>query len=116
MWSRTLAEQRQNLAELQRSLGSVLQDRASGALVRARFSMSNEMDAPTSFFFGLERQQGQDGHMNRMRLPDRWVTCEQSEMREGAVIQLVSGKYWRVYRSSPQPKEVNWTPLSPSRS
>lgn len=37
------AEQRQNLAEL-------LQDRARWALVRAQFSMSNEIDAPTSFF------------------------------------------------------------------
>ena len=44
-----------NLAELRRDLGSFFQVKAKGALVRARFSMLKEMDAPSSFFFGLER-------------------------------------------------------------
>lgn len=69
------AEQRQNLAEL-------LQNRARGALVRAQFSMSNEMDAPTSFFLLVGKM---TGHMHCLHLPDRQVTCEQSEMREVAV-------------------------------
>ena len=47
--------------------------------------MSNEMDALISFFFGLEEQQGQDGHTHCLCLPDGGVTCEKSEMREGAV-------------------------------
>ena len=45
-----------NLAELRRDLGSFFQVKAKGALIRARFSMLKEMDAPSSFFFGLERR------------------------------------------------------------
>jgi hypothetical protein len=45
-----------NLAELRRDLGSIFRVKAKGALVRARFSMLKEMEALSSFFFGLERR------------------------------------------------------------
>lgn len=46
-WSETLQSRGKNLAEIRRDLGSFLQNRARGALVRASFSLLNEMDAPT---------------------------------------------------------------------
>jgi hypothetical protein len=50
-----------NLAELCRDLSSVVQVKAKGALVRARFSMLKEMDAPNSSFFGSrKRRKGSD--------------------------------------------------------
>lgn len=38
-----------NLSELHRDLGDFFQMKAKGSLVRARFSMLKEMDAPSSF-------------------------------------------------------------------
>ncbi len=37
-------------------LKTLLEERAKGALVRARISSIKEMDAPTKFFFNLERK------------------------------------------------------------
>ena len=45
--------------ELWRDWGSFLQEKTKGVFVRARFSLLREMDAPSSFFFNLERQGGQ---------------------------------------------------------
>lgn len=75
----------QNLSELRRDLGAYLQGRAKGALVRARFSMLREMDAPSSFFFGLERKHGEDKEMHCVCLADGRVTSVVSEVREGAM-------------------------------
>lgn len=74
-----------NLAELRRDLGSFFQVKAKGALVRARFSMLKEMDAPSSFFFGLERQSSEAKGMHCLRLSDGRVTSVVGEMRERTV-------------------------------
>lgn len=41
------------------ALASLLETKVQGALVRSRVQDIKEMDAPSSFFFGLERTQGQ---------------------------------------------------------
>lgn len=44
------------LENKRRALGSFLQEKAKGVLVKARISMLKDRDAPTSFFFKLERK------------------------------------------------------------
>ncbi|CDQ59921.1 unnamed protein product [Oncorhynchus mykiss] len=74
-----------NLTELRRDLGSFFQVKAKGALVRARFSVLKEMDAPSSSFFGLERQSGEAKGRHCLRLSDGRVTSVVGEMRERTV-------------------------------
>jgi hypothetical protein len=74
-----------NLAELRRDLVVFSRFKAKGALVRARFSMLKEMDAPSTFFFGLERQSGEVKGMHCLRLSGGQVTSVVGEMREWAV-------------------------------
>ncbi len=40
-----------------KTLGTLLHETAKGALIRARFSLLNDMDAPSSFFFNLEKNE-----------------------------------------------------------
>ncbi|KAJ3584301.1 hypothetical protein NHX12_014797 [Muraenolepis orangiensis] len=47
------------LKEKKMALANLLDVKVQGALVRSRFLNTNEMDAPTSFFFGLEKKNGQ---------------------------------------------------------
>lgn len=44
-----------NLESNRHNLASFLQQRAKGALIRARISNLNDMDAPTAYFFNLEK-------------------------------------------------------------
>jgi hypothetical protein len=71
-----------NLAELCRDLGSFFQVKAKGALVRARLSMLKEMDTPSSFLFGLERQSGEAKGMHCLRLSVGRVTSVVGEMQD----------------------------------
>ncbi len=48
-------------------LKSLLEERVKGALVRARISSIKEMDAPTTYFFGLERKEAQKKCMLHLR-------------------------------------------------
>jgi hypothetical protein len=72
-----------NLAELRRDLGIFFQVKAKGALVRARLSMLKEMEAPSSFFFGLERQSGEAKGMHCLWLI--WVTSVVGEIQKRTV-------------------------------
>ena len=74
-----------NLAELHRDLSSFFQVKAKGALVRVRFSMLKEMDAPSSLLFALERQSGEAKGMHCLRLSDWRLTSVMGEMREWTV-------------------------------
>ncbi|KAJ3608527.1 hypothetical protein NHX12_025574 [Muraenolepis orangiensis] len=60
-------------------------EKAKGALIRARFTSMRDIDAPTTFFFNLERSVGQRKQMVCLRLPDGQVTSEPAEMRRHAV-------------------------------
>ena len=66
-------------------LKSFLHERAKGALVRARFTKVHDMDAPTTFFFNLEKSVARRKHMVSLRLPDGEVTTEPARMRKHAV-------------------------------
>jgi len=59
-------------------------ERAKGALIRARFSSLQEMDAPSSFFFNLERKEGERKQMLHLKLPDGTLTTNPKEMRNHA--------------------------------
>ena len=41
------------------ALADLLESKVQGALVRSRFQAMSEMDVPSSYFFGLERKNGQ---------------------------------------------------------
>ncbi|KAI4885592.1 hypothetical protein NFI96_030074 [Prochilodus magdalenae] len=73
------------LEELRCNLGSFFSDRAKGALVRARFQMLREMDAPSSFFFNLEKKCGETKHMHALYMSDDRLSSDTSEIRERAV-------------------------------
>ncbi|KAJ3611229.1 hypothetical protein NHX12_021245, partial [Muraenolepis orangiensis] len=56
-----------------------------GALVRCRFLEIKEMDAPTPFFFNLERSVAQRKQMSCLKLPGGRVTSSPEEMRDHAM-------------------------------
>ncbi|KAJ3598711.1 hypothetical protein NHX12_000706 [Muraenolepis orangiensis] len=74
------------LKEKKMALANLLDVKVQGALVRSRFLNINEMDAPTSFFFGLEKKNGQRRvnplaavrHRagNNRAKPDQEASCE----------------------------------------
>lgn len=96
-----------NLAELRRDLGIFSQVKAKVALVRARFSMLKEMDAPSPFFFGLERQSGEAKGMHCLRLSDGRVTSVVGEMQKQTV-----EIYTELYRAELCDPELPKLPLS----
>jgi len=49
-------EQTELLNKKKKELGSLLQQQVKGAIVRARICSIKDMDAPTSFFFNLEKK------------------------------------------------------------
>ena len=73
------------LREKKLELSSFLQERVKGALVRARFLQLKDMDAPTSFFFNLERSVAQRKQMTCLKLPGGRVTTNPGEMRSHAM-------------------------------
>lgn len=74
-----------NLQQKKRELGSLLHERVKGALVRSRFTSVTDMDAPSAFFFNLERKTAQQKQIACLRLPDGRVTSNVMEMRHHAV-------------------------------
>ncbi|KAI4883508.1 hypothetical protein NFI96_029469, partial [Prochilodus magdalenae] len=80
------------LEELRRNLGAFFSDRAKGALVRARFQMLREMDAPSSFFFDLEKKCGESKHMHALYMSDGRLSSDTSEVR-GRAVEFYSDLY-----------------------
>ena len=73
------------LQEKRLELSSLLQERVKGALVRSRFLQLKDMDAPSSFFFNLERSVAQRKQMTCLKLPGGRVTTSPGEMRTHAM-------------------------------
>ncbi|KAK3549663.1 hypothetical protein QTP86_006554 [Hemibagrus guttatus] len=69
------------LHQKKKELGSYLDERVKGALVRSRFTTLEDMDAPSAFFFNLARSTAQHRQMVCLRLPDGRVTMDITEMR-----------------------------------
>ncbi|KAG7502892.1 Transposon TX1 putative 149 kDa [Solea senegalensis] len=58
---------------------------AKGALLRSRFTTIKDMDAPTSFFFGLEKSASGSKHMACLQLPGGRITTNPVGMKHHAV-------------------------------
>uniref|UniRef100_A0A3Q3ERM5 Reverse transcriptase domain-containing protein n=1 Tax=Labrus bergylta TaxID=56723 RepID=A0A3Q3ERM5_9LABR len=73
------------LKEKRMELSSFLQERVKGALVRSRFLQLKDMDAPTSFFFNLERSVAQKKLLTCLKLPGGRITADPKEMSSHAM-------------------------------
>ncbi|KAI4900412.1 hypothetical protein NFI96_009713, partial [Prochilodus magdalenae] len=73
------------LAVKRQELGSYLQEQVKGALIRARISSIKDVDAPSSYFFNLERKAAQQKQMFFLRHGDGTLTSDPAEMRSLAV-------------------------------
>ena len=99
-------------------LSSFLQERAKGALVLSRFLQLKDVDAPSSFFFNLERSEAQRKQMSCLMLPGGSATTDPAEMRSHAVgfyADLFGAEdcsvrsSWRVFLSSVRREQLLWT-------
>ena len=101
------AEELQSLAEFSENRGhldslkhkkaaiaNLLGVSAQGALVRSRFLNVAQMDAPSQFFFGLERKNGQRKIMHCLRTDSGSEVSDSSEIRKFAV-----GFYRNLFKS-----------------
>lgn len=68
-----------------KELGSLLQEQVKGALIRARICSIKDMDAPSSYFFNLEKKSVQQKQMYHLRRPDGVITSDPLEIRKLAV-------------------------------
>ena len=78
------------------ALADLLDVKVQGALVRSRFQASAEMDAPSSFFFGLERRSGQKQVIHSLLADTGQTLVEPSQIRRRAV-QFYSSLYTSEY-------------------
>lgn len=67
------------LNKKRQKLSSLLQEQAKGALIRARCSSIKDMDAPSTFFFSLEKKGIQRKTMCHLRRPDGSITSCRNE-------------------------------------
>ncbi|TWW77696.1 Transposon TX1 uncharacterized 149 kDa protein ORF 2 [Takifugu flavidus] len=67
------------------ALAELLGVAAQGALVRSRFQHTAQMDAPSHFFFGLERKNGQRRMIHSLRANNGQVLEDPIEIRQRAV-------------------------------
>ncbi len=68
-----------------KELGSLLQEQVKGALIRARICSIKDMDAPSSYFFHLEKKSVQQKQMYHLRRPDGVITSDPVEIRKLAL-------------------------------
>ena len=73
------------LADKKRELGFYLQEQVKGALIRARISSIKDIDAPSAYFFNLERKTVKQKQMTFLRSTNGTLTSDPAEMRRLAV-------------------------------
>ncbi len=71
-------------------LKTLLEERAKGALVRERISSIKELDAPTKFFFNLERKVVKKKNMLYLRKDNGTVTSDPIEIRKIAMLFMLN--------------------------
>lgn len=71
--------------EKKTQLSSILNERVKGALIRSRFTSIKDMDAPTTYFFNLERKVSEQKQMYSLKDNYGRVTSNPLEMRRIAV-------------------------------
>ena len=79
------------------ALNDLLGVRAQGALVRSRFQSLTQMDAPSKFFFSLERRNGQSRFIHSLQSEDGQELTEPTEIRKRAV-RFYAALYRREYK------------------
>ena len=67
------------------ALADLLGTKAQGALVRSRFQSEALMDAPSKFFFSLEKKKGQSRFFHALRSENGHLLTDTSEIRQRAV-------------------------------
>ncbi|KAI3355854.1 hypothetical protein L3Q82_004224 [Scortum barcoo] len=78
-----------SLKSKKRALANLLGVAAEGALVRSRFLNITQMDAPSQFFFGLERKNGQRKIVHSLRSSNGSAISDSSEIRKFAVCVFI---------------------------
>lgn len=68
------------LEKKKKSLGTLLHENAKGALIRARFSLLKDIDAPSSFFFNLEKKEMERKQMLHLKRANGTLTSDPKEM------------------------------------
>lgn len=66
-------------------LKNLLEERGKMALLRTRFAQLNDMDAPTVFFFGLEKKSRENKIFHQLKIPGGRVTTDQREIQRYAL-------------------------------
>ena len=74
-----------DLKAKKKSLADLLGLKAQGALVRSRFQSVELMDAPSKFFFNLEKKNGQKRLIHALRSEDGVLMSDFAEIRKRAV-------------------------------
>ncbi len=82
-------------------LADLLGIKAQGALVRSRYQNLTQMDAPSKFFFSLEKKHGQSRYIHSLRSENGQELTKVSDIRKRAV-QF----YDKLYRSEYRKDEV----------
>jgi len=73
------------LEETKEALAKLFHEKAKGALIRARFARLREMDAPSSFFFNLEKKERGRKMMMHLKDGNGNVVSDPKEMRKIAL-------------------------------
>jgi hypothetical protein len=81
-------------------LADLLGIKAQGALIRSRFQNIAEMDAPSRFFFNLEKKNGQSRLIHCLRSADGCEFTESSDIRRRAA-EFFSKLYTCEYSDNP---------------
>uniref|UniRef100_A0A8C2FKM2 Reverse transcriptase domain-containing protein n=1 Tax=Cyprinus carpio TaxID=7962 RepID=A0A8C2FKM2_CYPCA len=75
-------------------LADLLGHKVQGALVRSRFQSVDQMDAPSQYFFNLEKKNGQKRFIHGLRSEDGVLLVDPADIR-GRAVQF----YQNLYRS-----------------
>jgi len=67
-------------------LRGILHEKVKSALVKARFISINDIDAPTKYFFNLEKKVVNNNYMHCLQRPDGQITSDPLMMRRTAVL------------------------------
>lgn len=82
----------ETLRSRRKALANLLDTKVQGALVRSRVQNIAEMDAPTSFFFGLERNRGQRRLIHSL-MSDRGQQLTDPEQIRTRAVEFYSSLY-----------------------
>ncbi|KAK3551673.1 hypothetical protein QTP70_021315, partial [Hemibagrus guttatus] len=78
-------------------MADLLGTKAQGALIRSRFKGANEIDAPSKYFFGLEKKNGQSRFIHTLHNGNRQYITHTNEIRRYAMNfyqDLFRSKLW----------------------